>query len=247
VGDPKPVATTLDTIVTSDDDPRMRYPGGKGKCFQRLINLMPPHTAYIESHLGGGAVMRHKLPATVNVGVDADAQLIDRWRRELPDVCQLVHGDAAGFLRRYPFKGGELVYADPPYVPAARRRARVYRHDYTDAHHAELLRVLTSLPCMVMVSGYGTALYDHALAGWRRAQFDAMSHSGPRLEVVWMNYPPPPRLHDASFIGDTYRDRQSVKRRHARLLVKFKAMDQVERDQVLAVLNRQFGTCGAAT
>ena len=58
----------------------MRYPGGKGKCFQRLINLMPEHATYIETHLGGGAVMRHKRPAQRNIGIDVDAQVIDAWR-----------------------------------------------------------------------------------------------------------------------------------------------------------------------
>ncbi len=50
----------------------MSYPGGKGKCYQRLINLMPPHETYIESHLGGGAVLRNKRPAKANIGIDAD-------------------------------------------------------------------------------------------------------------------------------------------------------------------------------
>jgi len=32
----------------------MRYLGGKGKTYQRIINLMPPRRVYIETHLGGG-------------------------------------------------------------------------------------------------------------------------------------------------------------------------------------------------
>jgi site-specific DNA-adenine methylase len=58
----------------------MRYPGGKGKCYQRLINLMPVHETYIETHLGGGAVMRNKRPAARNIGIDIDQQVIDVWR-----------------------------------------------------------------------------------------------------------------------------------------------------------------------
>lgn len=30
----------------------MNYHGGKGGVFQKLINLMPPHEVYIETHLG---------------------------------------------------------------------------------------------------------------------------------------------------------------------------------------------------
>ena len=39
----------------------MTYPGGKGTAYQKLINLMPPHACYIESHYGSGAVMRPPL------------------------------------------------------------------------------------------------------------------------------------------------------------------------------------------
>lgn len=52
----------------------MPYPGGKNGSgvYQRLINLMPPHSTYIEPFLGSGAVMRLKLPAQVNIGRDLD-------------------------------------------------------------------------------------------------------------------------------------------------------------------------------
>lgn len=52
----------------------MGYPGGKNGAgvFQRIINLMPPHEVYIEPFLGGGAVMRLKKPARLNIGLDLD-------------------------------------------------------------------------------------------------------------------------------------------------------------------------------
>ena len=38
----------------------MAYPGGKNGAgvYQTLINLIPPHDTYIETYLGGGAIMR---------------------------------------------------------------------------------------------------------------------------------------------------------------------------------------------
>lgn len=231
----------IDIIVISDDDSPVRYPGGKGKCFHQLINLMPPHRVYIETHLGGGACMLHKRPAAVSIGVDQDERLIGLWRAEQPGACDLVHGDAAAFLRTYAFIGDELVYADPPYLPSTRRRATVYRHDYTLADHVELLGTLKKLPCMAMVSGYENELYSCALAEWRRVVFTAMTHRGPRVESVWMNFPSPPVLHDARFMGETFRQRQNAQRRRERLLRRFEAMKSAERQHVLSVLSRRFG------
>ncbi len=34
--------------------------------------MMPPHDTYIETHLGGGAIMKRKPPALRNIGIDLD-------------------------------------------------------------------------------------------------------------------------------------------------------------------------------
>ena len=231
----------LDIIVSSDDDSTVRYPGGKGKCYQQLINLMPQHRVYIESHLGGGACMLHKRPALINIGIDRDERLIQHWRLTQELGCVLVAYDAASFLRTYSFAGHELVYADPPYVPTTRRRANVYRFDYTLDDHIRLLEVLAALPCMVMVSGYESELYSDRLAKWRRVTFTAMSHRGPRLECVWMNFPEPSTLHDTRFLGETFRLRQNWRRKHQRLLRRFEGMKGPERQHLLSILNDRFG------
>ena len=45
-----------------------------GLC-QALIAMMPPHSVYIETHLGGGAMMKRKPPALRTIGIDLDAGL----------------------------------------------------------------------------------------------------------------------------------------------------------------------------
>ena len=57
------------------------YPGGKNGAgtYQRLINLMPPHEVYIETHLGSGALLRRKRPAKKNVGIDLDPLVIESF------------------------------------------------------------------------------------------------------------------------------------------------------------------------
>jgi len=222
----------IDIIARIDDDLPMRYSGGKGKCFQQLINQMPPHTTYIETHLGGGAVLRHKMPTRRNIGIDLDQALIDRWRAR-GDANEYVTSDAVSYLEGFPFTGDELVYADPPYMLDTRRRPRIYKHEYNDEDHARLLSALKRLPCMVMVSGYENPFYEAELAGWRSRRFPAKTHTDVRLETIWMNYPEPTVLHDARFLGASFRERQSFQRRRNTLQRRVENMDVTERTAFL--------------
>jgi hypothetical protein len=219
----------FDTIVIFDDDRFMRYPGGKGKCYQHLINLMPKHSTYIESHLGGGAILRHKKPASRNVGIDIDSRVLDRWKDLAPAYAELVNCDAVDYLKAFSFTGSELVYCDPPYQPETRRGGRLYRHEYTKIDHERLLAVLTSLPCMVMISGYANSLYTERLPHWRTHTFMAKSHTDLREETVWMNFAEPAALHDARFRGEDFRQRQGIQRRRQTLHRRVHAMDKQER------------------
>lgn len=232
---------SVDIIVISDDAGCMRYPGGKGKCYQRLINLMPPHQTYIESHLGGGAVMRNKKAAQRNIGLDLDAKVIELWESKLPGTCELHQVDAVSFLKSYAFEGEELVYVDPPYFPETRRREKVYRCDYTESDHIRLLRCLVALPCNVMLSGYDCDLYNRELAGWRKVSFPAKTHVEMREEVVWMNFAPPSRLHDTRFLGETFRDRQTIQRRQTRLRTRIESLDPIERHELLQWMQELYG------
>ena len=235
------VTSSIDVIVDSDDASLMRYPGGKGKCYQRLINLMPVHGTYIECHLGGGAVMRHKKPAATNIGIDRNEQVIQRWRSEWADACDLVTGDAVAFLQSFAFKGDELIYADPPYVRSTRRSpCKLYRHELDDADHIRLLDVLASLPCMVMISGYDSQLYRKTLQSWRRVTFQAKTHTDLREESVWLNFDPPSQLHDGRFLGRTFRERQSVKRRHQRWIDRLDGMAPAERGHLLDLIRERY-------
>jgi DNA adenine methylase len=219
----------------------MGYPGGKGKCFQQIVNLMPPHRVYIESHLGGGAVMTRKLPAERSIGIDVDAGVIEHWRTlQLDERYQFVCSDAVSHLEQMDLRGDELIYADPPYVSSTRRKARLYRHEYTDDDHVRLLDVLTKLNCMVVLSGYDNQLYRQRLGDWRSVTFQANSQVGLREEVVWMNFAAPTALHDGRYIGKTFRERQAAKRRCASLERKISALDPLERAELLRTLTRRF-------
>ena len=218
----------------------VRYPGGKGKTYQHVINVMPPHRVYIETHLGGGAVMRHKHPAQRNIGIDVDSKAISAWcAAERPDV-ELMCGKAEEFLAQYEFRGDELVYSDPPYHPQTRRQARVYKWDYSVEDHKRLLALLISLPCKVILSGYANSLYEASLAGWQTSTFQAKTHSDVREETLWFNFEPPRVLHDSRYLGVDFRARELTKRRLHRLQNKIKRMHPVERAMFSQWLNEAF-------
>ena len=110
--------------------------------WQALVALMPPHAVYIETHLGGGAVMKRKPAALRSIGVDRDAWALESFECGYP--VELVNADCHTYLAEFAFDGSELVYSDPPYLRSARKSSRRYRHDYTDADHAALLGLLKS-------------------------------------------------------------------------------------------------------
>lgn len=246
----------------------MPYRGGKGGAgvYQKIINQIPPHTTYLEPFLGHGAVLLRKRPAQVSIGLDLDPRAVLAVRECLQDrqsdyVCsatipdndavdirvgaalyRVLVGDALTFLRSYPFRGDELLYADPPYVRSTRRtRARAYRYEMDDHQHADLLAILRRLPCAVMVSGYRSALYEQTLGDWRTMEFQAMTRRGPATEVVWMNYPVPTALHQYDYRGDNFRERANPKRQQSRWANKLDAMPLLQQKALLIALHTRVG------
>lgn len=71
----------------------MGYPGGKAGSgvYQTIINLMEPHDVYIEPFLGGGAVMRMKRPARLNIGLDLVASAVEEVEATI-----VYNGESAG-------------------------------------------------------------------------------------------------------------------------------------------------------
>lgn len=195
----------------------VRYPGGKGRSFQQVINLMPPHSTYIEAFVGGGAVLRHKKAAEVSYAIDKDPLVIEELKSRHPGLAEYVQGDALEFLSSRTFSGDEVVYCDPPYLPSTRRKRRIYRFDYSEQDHVALLGLLVALPCRAIVSGYPSELYRESLRGWNTKLVNVATHAGVRQEALWFNFPIPQRLHDARYIGADYRERETINRRLNRL------------------------------
>ena len=150
----------------------MGYFGSKatsGLC-QPIIAMMPPHDTYIETHLGGGALMRRKPAALRNIGIDRDARALGEFGCDYP--VELIHGCAHRFLGESVFEGTELIYSDPPYLKRTRSSKHRYRFDYEEADHVELLELLKAVRCQVMVSrGIARRCTRSALRGGAALRF----------------------------------------------------------------------------
>lgn len=117
----------------------MSYLGSKGQegAWKAIVGIMPPHQKYIETHLGGGAVMRHKAPAAENIGLDLDGNVLSNFRCNYP--VQLIERDALAWLKEQTWVGNECVYVDPPYLLSTRTSEKRYRCEYSEQDHIDLL------------------------------------------------------------------------------------------------------------
>lgn len=114
------------------------------------------------------------------------------YPRSLAAVCRRLRGvvlerrDAFEVIRAQDTPE-TLFFVDPPYLPSTRSKSG-YRHELTEANHAELLDRLRSVHGSVVLAGYPSELYDTALKGWQRVerQHCAAGSNRPRVEVLWI-------------------------------------------------------------
>ena len=199
--------------------------------------------------------MRLKRPAVLNIGIDmvAPSELpsVNVARAHPPESAEPATSDDEGlpprfefyqedgiqFLEARHFERDELVYCDPPYLPTTRPAGRkLYRFEMTNADHRRLLRAIRDLPCMVMISGYWSQMYAHALKAWNVTSYEAMTRGGPAVEYLWFNFPPPVALHDYRFLGKDFRERERIKRQKARWTARLLRMPPLQRQALLAAI-----------
>jgi len=223
----------------------MSYPGGKGNSFRHIINLMPPHEVYVETHLGGGSVFLHKRAAHISVLNDINDSVIAAARNWKPDRSgnriQFTCCGAVDLLADLEITPSTLIYCDPPYLLSTRKSGRIYKYEYSRSAHAKLIDVIRKLNCMVIISGYPNALYDDALSGWNTYLFNAVTRAGSiATECLWFNYDLPRHLHDYSYVGSSFREREILKRQKQRWVQRLRKMDPLRRHSLLLAIGSAF-------
>ncbi len=212
--------------------------GGQG-VFQRIINLIPPHRVLIEPFAGEATIARKIRAPEEIILVDKVKAAGLRLESPAQKCARFILGDGIAFLDAYRFKGHEFVYADPPYLLAARaQRGRAYyAAEMTDQDHKRFLRVARAINCRVMISGFHSPLYDQELADWTTEEFETMTRGGTKsLEVLWFNYPRPDTLHDYRFVGEDFRARCRLRRKIRNAVADLSSMPPLERGAMFEAL-----------
>lgn len=154
---------------------------------------------------------------------------------------RILHGDGIRFLAETrAFYGQEtFMYCDPPYLMETRKNGPLYRYEMTREQHIQLLDIIRSLRCLVMISGYWSDLYAAWLHDWHAVSFQAMTRSGTMAtEWLWANFPlPPPALHDYRYLGRDFRERERIKRKTQRWQTRLKKMPPLEKYALLQALS----------
>lgn len=90
-----------------------------------------------------------------------------------------------------------VVLLDPPFLPSTRVSAEVYRHEFTNADHQRLLKLVVPSKAKMVIFGYENDLYAEALAAWNRVEMKGRSFANPcgsggrrptRTLVLWANF-----------------------------------------------------------
>ena len=63
---------------------------------------------------------------------------------------------------------------------------------------------------------------------------------GVATEHLWMNYPEPVALHDTRYLGDSFRERERIKRKRERWLTRLEKIDATERYAMSSAISDAF-------
>ena len=236
--------------------PFQTYNGGKNGSgvYQAIINQIPPHVVFVSGFVGNCGVLANKRKALLqNIAIDLDDNVIEGWRKI--DGINSIKKDAIRYLDEilrfeycfYPKlirftieTSGVFIFLDPPYLSSTRSgKNDYYKYEMKDpVTHKRMLETAMKLKCMCLIIHYPNPLYDEMLSGWRTKDIQGRTRHGMRTERMYMNYPEPTALHDYSYIGEDFRERELFKKAQRNMVDKFSRMTPLERNYIIDSLIR---------
>ncbi len=238
--------------MKNQSKPFQTYFGGKESAgtYQKIINLIPPHDVFIECFLGNGTIYRKKKTASQNIGIDKDPEVIRAWLGTSSSLSiTLINSDAISYLTQSRksldssfAKGLKFyLYLDPPYLMHTRKSSKNrYKHELNREGHIKLLELINSYPpgVLIGISTYPNKLYDTTLLGWNSITYENQTRGGKAIEKFYFNYPFPEQLHDYSYLGDDFRERELISGMIKRNTRKIKNMPILQRNALIESLRK---------
>lgn len=114
-----------------------------------------------------------------------------RLRGDTTHLVQIERMDALRLIERYN-NADVLMYLDPPYLRSTRKSGALYKNEMDEGDHHELLSLIVKSRAKIVISGYDSELYNHALQGWQTDRTMSQTTSAQMAqEMIWMNFEPP--------------------------------------------------------
>jgi len=112
----------------------------------------------------------------------------------------------------------------------------------TDKQHLELLEIVLALPghIDVLISTYQNPIYEKYLRDWHLTTFQARTRQGTATEYLYTNYTPGNVLHEYTYIGKNFTDRQRIKRKIDRYIEKLDAIPEQERNAIISAISGKY-------
>lgn len=221
------------------------YFGGKSGngTYQTIINNIPPHDIFMSLYLGNCGIVRHIKEAKFNLLNDIDPEVMQNWGKlQLPSWYKLTNHSALSIIERIndfipPGIGSVFIFLDPPYRKDSRKcQADIYKFEVDEKHHTDLLSQINAIKRhKVMITHYPDPVYDAALKHWNKVDFYSMTRNGIALERMYMNYDLIDNLlHDYSYIGKDFREREAFERIRKNLSKKLKRLPDALRNAIIS-------------
>lgn len=235
------------------------YNGGKNGAgvYQTIINHIRPHDVYVEPFLGSGGVLTRLKQASTVIGCDTSEKIVKAWQNTPKyEGVNIFWQSGIKFLQEtlwnFWVKDASIViYCDPPYPHQSRRGGtnRLYAYEWGSGLHLDLLRTVNEInnryPNVdILISTYPNDQYQRYLQSpaWFYIEFQAMTRKGLATERLYMNYDPKQitELHDYSYLGGDYRERENLTRQLKRMDAKLGRMPVLQRNKILSHLNEKY-------
>lgn len=223
------------------------YFGGKGSSgtYQAIINEIRPHDVLIVPFLGNCAITRYIKRSDHTIGIDASSYIITCWREMKFNWIELINGCGIEYLENFEPETDKryVIYCDPPYPISSRKQmVLTYEYELSDLEHLRLLKVIKRIANRygnvdVLISTYENPMYAKALANWRLTTFNSTTRHGLSVEYLYMSFDNPEGvLHDYSFIGPNFRERERIKKKIKRHVNRLLQLPAPERNAIIAAI-----------